>query len=160
MKIEQLDGSQWQRLQTLRLAALKTDPDAFGSTYEACVAWPEARWREQLGPRITFVAVLDDHDVGMAGLAKAERADTLYLVSMWVDPRARRRGVGSALVETVIERARAQSKRRLLLDVREHNLGAIALYEARGFVATGKIENEPPPDEHIGQREFSYAIDP
>ena len=156
MRLERLDEEGWRRLQAIRLAALKTDPQAFGTTYEGRVAWPEHRWREQLRALPTFVAVLDGADLGMVRAAPSEREDSAYLISMWVEPNARRRGVGAALVDAVLEWARANSKHRVVLDVREDNAGAIALYTSRGFAPTGKVSREPPPNEHI--RESQYAI--
>jgi hypothetical protein len=46
MRIERLAEHQWSRLRGTRLTALKDAPDAFGSTYEACVDWPDTRWQE------------------------------------------------------------------------------------------------------------------
>ena len=47
-------------------------------------------------------------------------------------------GVGRALVESACERARRRGCRRIELDVNEHNLPAIALYEQAGFSARSK----------------------
>lgn len=50
----------------------------------------------------------------------------------------RRQGIGEALVQRVIERARATGLRRIDLEARADNAGAIRLYERLGFVIEGR----------------------
>jgi RimJ/RimL family protein N-acetyltransferase len=54
-----------------------------------------------------------------------------------VDRGFRRRGVGKALMNALIDRARDQGIRRLELQVFVRNSPAIALYEKLGFVRDG-----------------------
>jgi ribosomal protein S18 acetylase RimI-like enzyme len=70
---------------------------------------------------------------------------------MWVDPRARGRGVGDALVGKVVQWARAQGARRVVLDVRESNLPAIGLYARHGFCDVGRASgpNDPHPERRM-----------
>jgi len=51
-----------------------------------------------------------------------------------VVPNARGKGVGSALLAALLERAGADGHKALSLSVDRHNAGAIALYEQFGFV--------------------------
>ncbi len=70
------------------------------------------------------------------GFALARRTgDDAELLTLCVLPEERRRGVGAALLDEVMERARASGARRLFLEVAETNGPAQALYAARGFVA-------------------------
>ena len=50
-----------------------------------------------------------------------------------VVPNARGKGVGSALLEALLERARSEGYPSLSLSVDRLNKGAIALYEQHGF---------------------------
>lgn len=67
-----------------------------------------------------------------------EEAEILTLA---VAPDARRRGVGAALVSAAAGLARQGGALSLVLEVGEDNPGAIALYEAAGFVQSGRRRN-------------------
>jgi ribosomal-protein-alanine N-acetyltransferase len=54
-----------------------------------------------------------------------------------VPPQARRRGIGSALMETVLAWAHDLGAKEIWLEVRKSNVRAARLYERCGFVITG-----------------------
>lgn len=58
------------------------------------------------------------------------------LEDLYVAEDARGSGLGRALMEGALERARKRGCRRIELDVNESNAGAVALYEGFGFSAT------------------------
>jgi GNAT superfamily N-acetyltransferase len=58
------------------------------------------------------------------------------LEDLYVDAAARGAGLGHALVETTLDRARARGCRRVELDVNEANAAAQRLYGSFGFSAT------------------------
>jgi ribosomal protein S18 acetylase RimI-like enzyme len=137
-----LGPEDWKLWRGLRLAALAEAPQAFGSRL---ADWQgegdrEERWRERLGiaGSHNVVAVLDGEPVGMASGVPADD-ESVELISMWVAPSARGRGVGDALVREVEQWARESGARVLRLDVAEDNAAAQALYERRGFVLTGEL---------------------
>jgi ribosomal protein S18 acetylase RimI-like enzyme len=66
-------------------------------------------------------------------------ADDAWLEDLYVDEDARGRGLGRALTEACIERARQRGCKRIQLDANERNDAAIALYEKAGFRA-GRAE--------------------
>jgi len=87
------------------------------------------------------IALLDGFPVGAARfrLFKAgspgygfidERTPELAIA---VVPNARGKGVGSALIDSLLERARTEGFADISLSVDRHNKGAIALYEQHGF---------------------------
>ena len=61
-------------------------------------------------------------------------ADELHLTDLGVTAPARRRGIARALVEALCEEGRRAGSRVVLLEVRESNRPALALYNALGFV--------------------------
>lgn len=60
--------------------------------------------------------------------------DEVELLALAIRPEARRRGAGSALLRAAIAGARAESARRVLLEVARDNAAARRLYERAGFV--------------------------
>ncbi|HVJ16904.1 MAG TPA: GNAT family N-acetyltransferase [Polyangiaceae bacterium] len=66
-----------------------------------------------------------------------DAADEVHLVDVVTHPDARRRGLGRALVQTLVDHASARRAALIALEVRRSNQAAIALYRAAGFRAVG-----------------------
>jgi ribosomal protein S18 acetylase RimI-like enzyme len=66
--------------------------------------------------------------------------------------------VGQILVKAVLAQARSAGKRRVILYVVVDNLGAKALYEREGFVATGRSKPHPHIDQ-LSEVEMEYVIE-
>jgi len=89
----------------------------------------EERWRTRLVQGSCFLAYDGGRPVGMvAGKLVGGAAE---LISMWVAPEARRRGVGRELIERVVTWS---AGRPLSLRVMDGNQAAITAYERQGFV--------------------------
>jgi ribosomal protein S18 acetylase RimI-like enzyme len=136
----------------VRLRALKDTPTAFGSTYAREVQLTDAEWEKRAGQwnapgAAAYLAWEGEKAVGIvAGFLEKEDARRACLVSMWVAPEVRRRGVGRRLVEKIVKWAEEQGARALRLSVTSNNERAILFYEGLGFVKTGKTEpysNDP-----------------
>lgn len=84
------------------------------------------------------IAHADGNPAGFA-LARAV-LDEAELLLLAVAPRARRRGVGGALLRSVIADARDRRVARLHLEVRAGN-DAVALYRSAGFEQVGQRRN-------------------
>ena len=123
----------------IRLASLQEAPYAFGSTYEAEVGASEDSWRRRLSDRTRFVPKVDGKVVGTVGAGPGEFDGAAALTALWVDPGFRGRGVGSALVDVVVDWAREEGFNQLLLWVTEVNENAQRLYERHGFARTGRM---------------------
>jgi GNAT superfamily N-acetyltransferase len=61
-----------------------------------------------------------------------------WLEDLFVSESARGRGVGGALIDAALERARERGCRRVELDTNETNTGARALYARHGFSERSK----------------------
>lgn len=133
------------------MAALKEAPYAFGSTWEGEKDRGAEAWREAVRSRLRFVAVLGDQVIGMAAGGESNHSGTAALTSLWVDPDARGRGVGDQLVQAVLDWAKAEGFRQVVLWVTEGNSRAESLYRRNGFVRTGDVITEP-------LREFEMSI--
>ena len=62
-------------------------------------------------------------------------ADDAWLEDVYVSEDARGGGLGRALVEACLDRARRRGCRRIQLDCNERNAAALGLYESLGFSA-------------------------
>ena len=148
MTVRRLRADETTLLKTLRLRALAESPDAFGDSLATARARPDAYWTEMTRSvtepdrHAMFLAEDAAAAVGIAfGLVDRERADRAHLGGMWVDPAARRRGVGRALVDAVLAWARERRFRDIVLWVAEGNAAATALYERAGFTRTGRRDH-------------------
>ena len=134
--VRAVGADDWPLWRLLRLEALGEAPYAFSSTL---AQWQnegdtETRWRARLtSVPFNVVAYLGVKAAGMASGTVTDEAGTMELISMWVAPFARGRGVGDSLVATVIEWARGQRASKLVLDVVESNEHAATLYRRHGF---------------------------
>jgi 8-oxo-dGTP diphosphatase len=96
------------------------------------------RFREGVGLEV-LVAEADGQVVGFIALSLIQ---TLTGLKAWVDdiavaPGHRRQGIGGALIEAAVRRARQRNCRHLLVDTAKSNPPAQAFYEACGFEEGG-----------------------
>ena len=70
-----------------------------------------------------------------------ETAGELHINNVAVRAEYRRRGIGAALLERVIQEARLRKANTAFLEVRSANLAAQALYEKSGFRAIARRAN-------------------
>lgn len=77
--------------------------------------------------------------VGIVGAGPGEFSGAAALTALWVDPRFRSQGVGTALVEAVLDWAKGEGFSQVLLWVTEMNQKAERLYERHGFARSGRV---------------------
>lgn len=59
--------------------------------------------------------------------------------SVYVAPELQGRGIGGALLDALIERARAQGRHVMVAGIEAENAASIALHAARGFTETARM---------------------
>ena len=82
-----------------------------------------------------LVAMEEDRLLGYVGSQTV--LDETDMMNVAVDPAARRQGVAWALIQELTAQLKQRGSRKLSLEVRASNLGAIRLYESLGFVRLG-----------------------
>jgi len=107
--------------------------------------WSERSFRDVLAHSRMYFACIRD-----GGADSRAAAPVLGYVVAWfassqgeianlaVDPDARGKGVGSALLDAALEQAKRQRTEEVFLEVRSSNLTARQLYESRGFSEVGR----------------------
>lgn len=128
----------WRVWRSVRLTALSDAPDAFGSSLHEWADAPEVRWRERLS--IPGAIDLLAFDAGgnvpggmVTGTPDQDHASRAELISMWVAPAVRGRGVASALITAVSRWAVGTGAATLALSVLPDNVAARRTYERNGF---------------------------
>jgi ribosomal-protein-alanine N-acetyltransferase len=84
-----------------------------------------------------WVAREEGSDEVVAFLVSWHVADELHVLNVTTRTDRRRRGIGRALIERAVAYGCEKRVKHILLEVRRSNHGAIALYRAVGFFATG-----------------------
>jgi [ribosomal protein S18]-alanine N-acetyltransferase len=99
--------------------------------------WTRQIYEEAIGLEGSAALVAMEGDV-LAGFAIGVLVlDVCQIESIVVAEEFRRRGVGSALLAAVVAWLRERNGRRVELEVRAGNDGAIALYAGAGFLREG-----------------------
>jgi ribosomal protein S18 acetylase RimI-like enzyme len=149
----------------IRLRALRENPEAFHSSYETARQTPLEDIRQRFRARynspenIILGGFLNGQLVGTVGLVREGGPKLRHKGIIWgvyVAPEARRRGLGKALMNEAIARARELPGLELLqLGVWAENTAARSLYLSLGFEVFGlerralKIEDRYYDEEHM-----------
>lgn len=162
MRTAQLGPADAAAFQELRLCGLAECPTAFASSYDDECSTPLAAVAERLAPRgdrAVLGAFVEEALVGVVGVRR-EQARKLshkaYIWGMYVASRARKAGVGRALVSHALSYAQSELQvRRVNLGVNALNVAALSLYESLGFKRIGfepcfmLVDREPHDEIHM-----------
>ncbi len=97
-------------------------------------AWTEPTWWAELAGRPRRDYVVEEDAEGIAGYAGLDvGSEVADVMTIAVAPRAQGRGLGAALLQELVDRARGRGAEYLMLEVRDDNLPARRLYERAGF---------------------------
>lgn len=125
------------------------------------LAWSTAEKRRELRAGAQRILLAADGDAAPLAFVSfrvdqyeggADGEAAIYVYEVFVDERARRRGLARALMGVVLEVARAAAVGRIVLTVLDCNESAILLYKGIGFVADKSC-----PSRH-GNAEAKYQI--
>lgn len=141
MNIRVLTESDAQLYQEFRLRALKTNPEAFGSTYEREEKFSLETIKERLrSSEDKFVlGSFDEHDLlaGMVVFMRENGVKTAHkgsVYGLYVDPTLRGKGIGKSLLLELIKKAKKCSGlEQINLTVVSQNRTAKKLYKSLGF---------------------------
>jgi RimJ/RimL family protein N-acetyltransferase len=146
ISIKKLDETDWRAFSEVRLRALQTDPQVFGSNYELESKFAEADWRQRLQSTDSAIFMLfwQAAPIGMTGVSVSRddaSGKTGIFWGSWLAPEFRGRGLSALMYETRIAWARAhQSIERILVSHRASNTASKFANQKHGFVFTGTHE--------------------
>jgi ribosomal-protein-alanine N-acetyltransferase len=103
--------------------------------------WPRESFESFIGRSgVTFIVAEDPARPGtVAGYGVLlQAADEAEVLNLAVSGTSRGRGVGTALLRSLLDSAEQAGVRQVYLEVRESNVAARALYAAHGFAEAGR----------------------
>lgn len=125
-------------------------------------AWAEGTWWQELAGRPRRDYLVEEDAGGIAGYAGLDLGgEVADIMTIAVAPRAQGRGVGGRLLAELVERAARDGAEYLMLEVRDDNAPARALYERAGFelLTTRRRYYQPGGvDAHILRRTLKGAV--
>ena len=111
-------------------------------TVELLGKWNETAQRQTielaLTQRGTFIIAKDELNIGWVQVV--ESLETIYLGQLYVTPSSQNRGVGTAILHELTDKARREGK-TLTLDVMKNNRSR-ELYERLGFRVIGQSQHK------------------
>jgi ribosomal-protein-alanine N-acetyltransferase len=101
--------------------------------------WPREEFESFIREKDTPVYVAADSRRRVAGfLILRHAADEVELITVAVDPKWRKKGIGRALVRAAFADLMMTPARRMFLEVAEDNAAAVRLYRTEGFAEVGR----------------------
>ncbi|MGI9170839.1 MAG: GNAT family N-acetyltransferase [Candidatus Nanopelagicus sp.] len=136
-KFEQALRSDSNRLQSLRLAALKDAPYAYGAKYEVEKDKPIQEWQHMLETSNWFFVSSAGEDIGLIGVEKAgaDRLSDCWIFGWWIAQPYRGKGVVNFMLEEIDKFCLKKHWLHQGLGVWPENKRAVAAYKKLGFVA-------------------------
>lgn len=149
IRLERISPENVAVFKAIRLRALEDSPKAFGSTYARESQLTDEEWLQRCRRWVTegsigYIALDGESPCGLVACYTEEQdPHSAHVISMWFDPRYRRAGVGTVLIEALKTWGSSRGLGQLRLMVTSVNTGAARFYERLGFSMTGKTEPYP-----------------
>ena len=119
--------------------------------------WSEKSIASELGNIWSYWVVALDGERVVGYIGSQSSADETDVMNVAVHPDYRRRGIAESLIEVLIRELKNRGSHALMLEVRDSNEPAIALYEKLGFQQVGLRKNyyhKPKEDALILRKEW------
>ncbi len=156
IEIKKLPASRWKDYRDLRLEALRSDPPAFGSSYDEEELLAEVEWKRRM-ENVLF-ALSEGKPVGMNVYVFGERLRTRHVANIYgvyVTAGHRGEGVGTRLLERALRLIQKNKEIvKVKLAVNPEQLAAVKMYGRAGFVIAGRMRKEV----KIGRRYYDALV--
>jgi GNAT superfamily N-acetyltransferase len=140
VQVSLLRPEEWERLKSIRLRALKDNPQAFGADYNEVQSRSKEDWLKDYNKEDYLVASINGVDIGMLYIEvlKGDHGATCWIGGCWTDPNFRVNGVMRAIFNYIDKHAKEKGWIRQGLGVWVDNLVAINSYKSLGFTFAGE----------------------
>lgn len=167
LTVRRLTEADWDSYRELRLEMLADAPDFFWATLDEVADYTEQTWRERVsGPQTHLQALAHGEPAGALSIDWIGYTqdmlldeDTVNIVSVYVRPAHRGRGVVEALLAAADEVMREAGRTRQLLETPEDNERGRRAYAKLGFVETG-CRSADPRRPHLEEVEYGRIVPP
>lgn len=154
--VKKLPDKMWKEYKNLRLDALKTDPIAFGSSYEEEIKLPMKAWRKRI--KNVIFAFSSDKPIGMITYVFKNKSKTRHIANIfgvYVKQEFRGQGIGEKLIESAISSIKKNKNIiKINLNVNAKQKAAVRLYEKYGFKSVGLLKK----DLHVNGKFYDELI--
>ncbi len=148
ISLKQIGENDWQMFRKIRLKALLTDPQVFGSHYDREKTYSGQDWKEWVGAKNQAIFFIYDGEklIGMTGIYIPQ--DTVekskaVLWGSWLEPAYRRQGISKLMYQARLEWARSQPEiKSIQVSHRESNLASKFANQKHGFKLVKEEEKE------------------
>ena len=134
--LQRMSPSQWREYKSIRLEALKTNPDLFGSNYDKEVLYNEIDWTSLLenDSRAMFALYHAKLLVGLTGITlKKDDATTAIMFASFIKLPHRGRGLSKLFYQARIDWARQKRCKSIIVSHRVGNASSKAAIQQFGF---------------------------
>ncbi len=142
IEVRVIRPDEWAKVKAIRLEALADTPTAFVTRHDEAAAFPDDVWIDRANKgsqgeeQLTVLALDDGEPVGLAvGLLKAE-GSVLVVVSVFIAPVVRGRGIGDKMFRLLEDWGSGSGAVRASLWVEETNGRARSFYRRLGYGLT------------------------
>lgn len=139
ISIKQINKNDWQKFRTIRLKALQSDPEVFGSHYEREKNYSKQDWIEWVATKTQAIFFIYDDEIpiGMTGIFIPQDTvakTTAVLWGSWIEPNYRRKGISDLMYQARIDWAKSQPEiKRIQVSHRESNVASKFANQKHGF---------------------------
>lgn len=127
----------WEKFKELRLEALKTDQNAYGSSYDEEILKPDSRWKEDLTRKekpLFFIRLDGGEYIGMTGAKPVDEEEDVYmLIAVYIKKEYRGKGLAVELISNIEKDLKDRGVKEVDLIVNKEKVEAVGLYKKLGY---------------------------
>ncbi len=150
---ESVDRKDLMRIRAMRLEDLPAVLEVEGKNYN--YPWSEGIFKDCIASSNYRCLICEEMDVIVGFSIVSIMAGEAHIMNICVDPAVQKQGVGSKLLEYMIDLAMPKAD-TIFLEVRPSNQAAISLYKKRGFNEIGIRKGYYPAEN--GRREDAVML--
>ncbi len=159
LEVRTLSGDEWQLYRTVRLAALRDDPQAFVAGFDEEASYDDDVWRERVIRAHCTVAERAGEPVGLVCLGPhGDDPRSREVFGLWTVPAARGEGVATALVAAAVRHAIEGGAQLLYFWVSSDNGPAVGFASGFGFRPTSQRRTARIPEGAVAEEADQVAL--